>query len=253
MNDRIKVLLVEDNIDIRSSFVEYIAQTPIFELCGETGSEQIGLQILQEKLPDVLILDLELEEGDGVDFATEMRQLPVQQPFTIVLTNSTSEAIQSYLRSDLKIDFILQKSNASYSPKRVLTMASRTYKHYSHHSSHCSIESNAYIKTRIQEDFAHMHFDFSLKGTGYLIDALMELSDKNSELMPKQLYIILGKKNNTASANIEKAMRTSIENTWNTASLADLIQYYPYRIENKNGRPTNGEFLSNMKRRYFGA
>lgn len=252
MNDRIKVLLVEDDSNIRLSFAAYIAQNSLFELCGETGSETTGMRLLQEQLPDVLILDLELEEGDGVNFATEMRQLTIRQPFTIILTNNSSEHILNYLRSDLKMDFILQKSNASYSPKRVLSIASRTYKHYSHHSTQLPIESTAYMKTRIQADFRCMHFDFSMKGTVYLVDALMELYDPNSPLITKQLYITIGKKHNTAAGNVEKAIRKSIERTWNTARLSDLSQYYTYETANKNGRPTNGEFLSNMRHHYFG-
>lgn len=120
MNHKIRILLVEDNLDKRAEFRHSIHSHERLELCAETGKEEEGLNLLKTKTPDVVILDLELEEGNGITFAEKMRAMPISQPFVVVTTNNCSSSISQYLRYDLKIDFIFQKTNASYTANQVL-------------------------------------------------------------------------------------------------------------------------------------
>ena len=62
----IKVMIVEDELKIRESFREVFAQHPSMRLVYETDSELRALDYLEVYDVDVMILDIELKEGDGL-------------------------------------------------------------------------------------------------------------------------------------------------------------------------------------------
>lgn len=253
MSSKIQLLLIEDNFDTRLDFEHCLSMHENFELCGTTDSEEEGLRILKKDIVDVLILDLELKEGDGLDLAEKMRKLPIRQPFFIVTTNNCSEATLQYLRSDIKVDFIFQKTNLSYTPERVLNIIERIYKY--HKNALPEKESGQQqIERRIIKELENMGFSIHHTGTRYIASALLLVSEYKDEdiHMTKDIYPTLSRQFNTTSQNIERSIRTAIEYVWNNSNVFQLTAIYPYEVNNKTGRPSNGEFIYNMKRRIWG-
>ena len=67
-----KVLLIEDDPAIRSLLRHYLRETP-FRLL-ETSSLEEGLNAALEKRPDLVLLDLGLPDGDGVQVVRALRE-----------------------------------------------------------------------------------------------------------------------------------------------------------------------------------
>lgn len=252
MKDKIRILLVEDNQEKRLEFHYQIQQNPHFELCGETGSETEGLKLLKNRNADVVILDLELEEGNGIQFAEKMRQLPIPQPFVVVTTNNGSSSILQYLRRELKVDFIFQKTNMSYTAKQVLDIIDKVYKYHSEPDPKLADERQI-IRERALQELQNMGFPPSA-GRNYLVEAFSFLAEHpdDSLKVSKVIYPAIAGKYQTDPANVERAIRSAIERVWSSSSLITLSKYYPYDVKNKNGRPSNGEFIANMRSRFFG-
>ncbi len=61
------VLVVEDDPVIRNRLVNAVEQHPNLDVCAESGCYDEGLQFLVTHSPDVLLIDLGLPDGDGVD------------------------------------------------------------------------------------------------------------------------------------------------------------------------------------------
>lgn len=253
MSEKIRVLIVEDDVIKRSEFKSVICMHTKFELCGETGGEAEAISMLKNKKTDVIILDLELEEGTGITLAQKMRKLPICQPFVVVTTNNCSKSILQYLRSELKIDFIFNKLNTSYCPAQVLNFIENVYKYHSY-SNPKIVSEKELLKDRISQELLNIGFSAHHDGKKYLIAALLIISEnqETSLKVSKHLYPAIAKQYNTSSSNVEKAIRLAIESVWNHANLINLYKYYPYEIENKNGRPSNGEFISKMSIKLFG-
>ena len=68
MSDLIKIMLVEDDPMVCESYRIATRHQPDLSIVYETGSEQQALGFLQAHRIDVVILDIELAEGDGVSF-----------------------------------------------------------------------------------------------------------------------------------------------------------------------------------------
>jgi two-component system invasion response regulator UvrY len=66
MNERIKILLIEDHPIVRDGCRRIFARRPDFETF-EANTAQEGLALNQQVLPQVIILDVELPDASGLD------------------------------------------------------------------------------------------------------------------------------------------------------------------------------------------
>ncbi len=96
---RTRILVVDDHPIVREGLVAILETQPDFDVVGEaaTGGEAVRLAATQE--PDILLLDLELPELDGVEV---LRRVRAQSPSTRVLIFTafdTDERILSAVRA----------------------------------------------------------------------------------------------------------------------------------------------------------
>ncbi len=90
MPNRITVLIVDDHPLFRSGLRQVITADPRFELVGETGDGEDALLLIQEKKPDVAVLDVNLPGLSGLEIARKLqsRRLPTR---VIMLTMHKDE------------------------------------------------------------------------------------------------------------------------------------------------------------------
>ena len=63
-----RVLVVDDHPLVRQGLVQVINQQDDLVVCGEAATHPEALTALSASLPDLLVLDLRLKEGDGLEF-----------------------------------------------------------------------------------------------------------------------------------------------------------------------------------------
>ena len=98
MTEVIKLMLVEDDIEICDSYRQALKDNQKMMLCYETDSEQEALGYVKSHNADVIILDLELREGDGISFLEELKTEGRPKPFVVVITNTISNIILNLVR-----------------------------------------------------------------------------------------------------------------------------------------------------------
>jgi DNA-binding NarL/FixJ family response regulator len=67
---KLSVLIVEDNLRFREAFERAISLADDMNLIGSAGDLSTGRQLLAKR-PDVLLIDLQLPDGDGIDLIRE--------------------------------------------------------------------------------------------------------------------------------------------------------------------------------------
>lgn len=82
---RQKVLIVDDHPLLRDGLAKVINQQPDLTVCGEAADASGGLAALVKCRPDVAIVDLSLDEGNGLDL---IKDIHVRQPRLPILVLS---------------------------------------------------------------------------------------------------------------------------------------------------------------------
>jgi DNA-binding NarL/FixJ family response regulator len=88
MNDAVRILIVDDHESFRSGLRALLANLPDFELVGEAGSGAQAVALSAELQPDVVLMDLNMEGGDGI---SATRQIVAASPHIAVLVLSMYE------------------------------------------------------------------------------------------------------------------------------------------------------------------
>jgi two-component system chemotaxis response regulator CheB len=94
MKNRIKVLIVDDAVVVRILLGNTISSDPDLELVGKAQDGKVALQMITEHQPDVMVLDLEMPEMDGLEV---LRQLKTMSSPTKVIMFSTYTTIGAKL------------------------------------------------------------------------------------------------------------------------------------------------------------
>ncbi len=124
MTDRpIRILVVDDTVVYRKIVSDIIADQPDMEVVGIAANGKIALQKIQQLHPDLLTLDLEMPEVDGLGVLRELKKQD-NAPGAIMLSAFTSAHAATTINAlDLgAFDFVLKPSGGSIEEsKKALT------------------------------------------------------------------------------------------------------------------------------------
>lgn len=258
MAELIKIMLVEDEPMVCESYRATARNLPDLAITYETGSERQALDYLKKHKMDVIILDIELEEGDGASFLEKLAELDIEKPFITVVTNTASAVTLSFMREH-GADYIYQKSNVSYSPSKVLGIIRKICPYQKMMKAReepvvdsCfGREKDEELKRRyIAGELQKMGFKEKQVGFTYIVDAVLILMDYSGTPphVTSEIYPLIAKERNTSKESVERSVRNAIERTFRHISAAQLNYYYPYAYDKEKGRPSNSDFLLNFSK-----
>ena len=93
MSDCIRILVADDHPVVRDGLVAILGTQPDFEVVGEAASGGEAVSQVQALTPDVLLLDLEMPEMDGVAVLKQLRTNDLQARVVVFTAFDTDERI----------------------------------------------------------------------------------------------------------------------------------------------------------------
>ncbi len=93
MTETIKILVVDDHPVVRDGLVAILSTQPDFEIIGEAGNGSEAVAQAQSLSPDVLLLDLEMPELDGVGVLEKLKELQTTVRAIVFTAFDTDERI----------------------------------------------------------------------------------------------------------------------------------------------------------------
>jgi two-component system chemotaxis response regulator CheB len=104
----IRVLVIDDSASVRQALCAVLSEDPEIEIMGVAGDPFVAARRIQEEVPDVITLDVEMPRMDGITF---LRKLMAQRPIPVVMCSSLTEQGSETLMQALEagaVDVILK-------------------------------------------------------------------------------------------------------------------------------------------------
>jgi two-component system, chemotaxis family, protein-glutamate methylesterase/glutaminase len=89
---KIRVLIVDDAVMVRSRLSKILSADPEIDVVGVAATGQIALAKLTQINPEVVILDVEMPDLDGLQTLSRIRQIDAQLPVIMFSTMTTTGA-----------------------------------------------------------------------------------------------------------------------------------------------------------------
>jgi len=93
-----RILLIEDSDVLSRRLVDLLSEPGRLAVAAQAATQTEAVTRLKESAYDVLVVDIELAEGNGVAVIRHARQLypPEGQPLIVVLTNYASDFVRDH-------------------------------------------------------------------------------------------------------------------------------------------------------------
>ena len=105
---RIRVLVIDDSASVRQTMTAILQEDPEIEVIAAASDPFSAARYIQDELPDVITLDVEMPRMDGITF---LRKLMTQCPVPVVMCSSLTEEGSETLLQALEagaVDVILK-------------------------------------------------------------------------------------------------------------------------------------------------
>ncbi len=259
MKEKITVLIADDNQDFSRTLSSYIELQDDMEVIGVAKDGNEALNIINEKNPDVALLDVIMPHLDGIGVlekinAMDINQRPISvmisavgqdkitqksimlgaeyyviKPFDIEVLIKRIREIKSYKQNQTNVNFIARETKVPY-----IEIQNKNVKKEE------NIE--ALVTNLIHEVGVPAH----IKGYQYLREAIiMVIGDiEMINQITKTLYPKIALRFSTTPSRVERAIRHAIEVAWGRGQQEAVEIIFGYTISAQKGKPTNSEFIA---------
>ena len=248
--EEIRVAIADDNERILELLGEIVSSDSELNLVGKANNGEDMYNIIREKEPDVVLLDLIMPKMDGLSVMESVNkdQTLRKHPSFIVVTAVGQERITEdafnkgahyYVMKPFNNDIILSYiKSANKSSTRALfkSVDAQPVKEVQEVS----------LETRVTDMIHEIGIPAHIKGYHYLRDAIIMAVEDMDVLnaVTKVLYPTVAKMHQTTSSRVERAIRHAIEVAWSRGKLDTLDSLFGYTVSNGKGKPTNSEFIA---------
>ncbi len=241
----INVAIADDNERILDLLGEMVNNDKELNLVGKANNGEDIYEIIKEREPDVVLLDLIMPKMDGLsvmDLVNSNKDIK-RHPNFIVITAIGQERITEdafkkganyYILKPFKNEVILSKIKNANQMIRIEKGNGENQKP----------EIN--LEARVTDMIHEIGIPAHIKGYHYLRDAIIMVIEDMDILnaITKVLYPTVAKMHQTTSSRVERAIRHAIEVAWSRGKLDTLDDLFGYTVSNGKGKPTNSEFIA---------
>ncbi|QBD74666.1 response regulator transcription factor [Ktedonosporobacter rubrisoli] len=99
MSEPITILIVDDHLIVRQGVRTLLDMHPDLQVVGEAESAEVALPLVEELVPDVVLLDLILPGMNGVEATRQMKKISPRTQIVVLTSYAEDEYIFPALRA----------------------------------------------------------------------------------------------------------------------------------------------------------
>ncbi len=209
--EKIKLLMVDDNVQLIEAVKEYFSKSSKIEVVFEAYDGQTGIELIEKEKDnfDVLILDLIMPNKDGLYVLEEMKNRGIDKKVIVSTSYNTVEVIRKV--SDYGVNYYMLKPFDFLDfEKRILELFNKK------ESKNIDLHYNN-IQMSITKILHELGIPSHIKGYQYIREGVGIIFEKPETIggITKELYPELAQKFDTTVSRVERAIRHAIEVSWN--------------------------------------
>ena len=240
MDKRTSILIADNSEEFCGSLSTALQRTERFNLVGTACDGEQAMQLLEERKPDILVLDLMLAKKDGLSILKSMTGWE-RRPAVVATSGFMTDYVASAAAGLGVAYLILKPCDMEALVDRLEELRGDTGRSIPvRRAPGQSIE--ALVTGIIHEIGVPAH----IKGYQYLREAIIiAVGDMDViNAITKVLYPQVAKTFQTTPSRVERAIRHAIEVAWDRGDLDTLQRFFGYTVSNTKGKPTNSEFIA---------
>lgn len=248
--EHLSVAIADDNQRILDMLETVIGMDKELNLVGKAKNGEEMCQIIKEKQPDVVLLDLIMPKMDGLTVMEQVSQDKnvSKRPYFIVVTAVGQERITEDAFSKGANYYIMKPFNNEMLLNRIKSVR-KMFRNNEKKSEDTKTENavrGENLENRVTNMLHEIGIPAHIKGYHYLRDAIIMAVEDMDVLnaITKILYPTVAKKYQTTSSRVERAIRHAIEVAWSRGKLDTLDELFGYTVSTGKGKPTNSEFIA---------
>ena len=235
------VFIADSAEDFCSGLTAALQRADGFRVLGTAGDGEQAIRMIEEKKPDILVLDLMLAKKDGISVLKSIANME-HKPITLATSAFLTEYV-STAAANLGVRYLMLKPcDMAALVERLEEIRGGESLRYpaARRSDKVSIET--LVTNIIHEIGVPAH----IKGYQYLREAIIiAVNDMDViNAITKVLYPEVAKTFGTTPSRVERALRHAIEVAWDRGDLDTLQKFFGYTVSNTKGKPTNSEFIA---------
>ena len=262
---KISVVIIDDNKALCQSIQKDLNETADLEVVGIAHDGSDGYDLIVEKQPDVVILDVVMPKMDGLELLEQLQKNPLPKKTAYIMISAVSHdniickalqlGAQYYLVKPLysnetlfkRIRQVMQSKSEPALDVRNIVKSGEAFSLTDGATAHPpqAITPNN-LESIITDVIHEIGVPAHIKGYNYLREAIsLCIQDKEFiNSITKMLYPTVARNYQTTSSRVERAIRHAIEVAWNRGREEILNGIFGYTIDTNKGKPTNGEFIA---------
>ncbi len=250
--EKLNVAIADDNERMLQLLDQIVKSDEELEVVGKAGNGEELIEIIKEKEPDVVLLDIIMPKLDGLAVMDRINhEQNIKKPAFIVIS-AVSQEKTTEDAFELGADYyILKPFNNEMVLNRIRRVKTRQERTAGKEKKRQTYESKKeYLEHNLETDVTNIIHEVGvpahIKGYQYLRDAII-MSVKDMEMLnsiTKILYPTIAKRHQTTPSRVERAIRHAIEVAWSRGKMDTIEELFGYTVSGGKGKPTNSEFIA---------
>lgn len=253
---KITVLIADDNKEFCNILNDYLLSQRDIIVTGIAKDGVEALRLIQEKKPDLVVLDIIMPHLDGLGVLEKLNTMDMDTMPRIIVLSAVGQDKITQRAITLGADYYVVKPfDMEVFTKRIRQMFNNTISGDETKKTISFIDStemkvNKKQPIDLEEEITGIIHEIGvpahIKGYMYLREAItMVVNDMELlSAVTKELYPSIAKKFNTTASRVERAIRHAIEVAWGRGQVETINKLFGYTIHNDKGKPTNSEFIA---------
>ena len=239
--EKIKVLMIDDNINLVNMVKEYFNQNGNIEISLTAHDGQEGIEVLEQNQGkyDVVLLDLIMPKKDGLYVLEEINKRKLDCNVIVETSYNSQDVIRQVSEYNVNY-FILKPFELEDLENRIVDVANSKNKT----GKQINIRQNN-LQVAITKILHELGIPSHIKGYQYIREGIGIIYEHPETIggITKELYPELANKFDTTVSRVERAIRHAIEVSWNRGDWDLMEEIFGHSVDIDKAKPTNSEFI----------